>query len=265
MSAEAQSIKKVGIAGCGAIGSTVANALIEGIDGLELYAIADPSPIQNYDVEHMSFENLCRSCDLVVEALPPSEVPHLFDQIKNYKNDVIIISSCAFLMFPDMMDIDAKEAGRIYVPSGALAGIDGVKSLKQLGIKKAQIKTIKAPQGFSGAPYVTHNKIPLDGIDVPTRIFKGNALEAAKGFPANVNVAATLSMAGIGPESTEVEIWADPQSTANTHEILVEGEFSRITSRIENFPDPNNPKSSMLAAASIIAGLKDKHNQLILI
>ncbi len=265
MSAEAQSIKKVGIAGCGAIGSTVADALIKGIDGFELYAIADPNPIKSYDVAHMGFEDLCRSCDLIVEALPPPEVPHLFNHIRTYKNDVIIISSCAFLMFPDMVDIDTRETGRIYVPSGALAGIDGVKSLKELGIKKAQIKTIKAPHGFSGAPFITHHNIALDSIDKPTRIFAGNALDAAKGFPANVNVAATLSMAGIGPEHTEVEIWADPQSTANTHEILVEGEFSRITSRIENFPDPNNPKSSMLAAASIIAGLKDRHNHLILL
>lgn len=107
--------------------------------------------------------------------------------------------------------------------------------------------------------------IDLTSITKMTRIFEGTALEAAKGFPANVNVAATLSLAGIGAEKTRVEIWADPDAKGNAHEFTVEGEFSTLTSRIVNMPDPANPKSSMLAAQSIVSVLEDLNSALVVV
>ena len=157
------------------------------------------------------------------------------------------------------------STSRVLVPSGALAGLDGVKGLKELGIEKSVIASTKPPRGFEGAPYVDKMGINLAQIESKTRIFEGSALEAAKGFPANVNVAATLSLAGIGAEQTRVEIWADPQAKGNSHEITVTGEFSTLHARIENRPDPANPKSSMLAAQSIVAVLRDMNNALVVL
>lgn len=261
--------KTVGIAGLGAIGSAVARALVKGIDGLELAAASNLEPNPEFpDIPLMDFEALCETCDIIVEALPPAAVPALAQQALAKQKTLVLISSCALLMFPEILDIHKTAHSRIIVPSGALAGIDGVKGLKELGIQNSKIASTKAPRGFSGAPYVDKMGIDLEQIQtsgVKTRIFEGNALEAANGFPANVNVAATLSLAGIGAENTRVEIWADPHAKGNAHEITIESEFSTFTARIENKPDPANPKSSMLAAQSIIAVLKDMNNALVIL
>ena len=260
----------VGIAGLGAIGSAVGRALNAGIDGLTWHAASDIAPNTEFsDIPLMDFEALCETCDIIIECLPPNQVPALAKYAIKKQKTFIVISSCALLMFPEILDIHSStprsKRGRIIVPSGALAGIDGVKGLKELGIKKSIIASTKHPRGFIDAPYVDKMQIQLDQIETKTKMFEGNALEAAEGFPANVNVAATLSLAGIGAQKTHVEIWADPYATGNSHEITVEGDFSRITSRIENMPDPANPKSSMMAAQSIVACLKDINSALVIL
>lgn len=260
---------KVGIAGTGAIGSAVARALINGIDGLSLTAISDINPNPEFDTPNVDFDRLIAQSDIIVECLPPSAVPDLAIKAIKAQKTLILISSCALLIYPEILDthrdIPKGQRGRIIVPSGALSGLDGVKALKKLGIKNSKIASTKKPRGFTGAPYVEEMGIDLGTISKPTRIFEGNATEAAKGFPANVNVAATLSLAGIGAENTRVEIWAAPDIPGNTHEITVIGEYSRIEAKITNTPDPNNPKSSMLAAQSIISCLEDMNNALVVL
>ncbi len=255
----------VGIAGLGAIGSAVGRALVKGIDGLDWIAASDITPNDEFDIPLVSFEELTERCDIIVEALPPKAVPELAEMTLKKQKTLVLISSCALLMYPKILDIHKTTNSRILVPSGALAGIDGVKSLSKLGILSSKIKSTKHPRGFSGAPYVEEMGIDLTSITEMTRIFEGNALEAAKGFPANVNVAATLSLAGIGAEKTRVEIWADPDAKGNAHEFTVEGEFSTLTSRIVNMPDPANPKSSMLAAQSIVSVLEDLNSALVVV
>ena len=258
----------VGIAGLGAIGSAVGRALNKGIDGLEWIAASDLEPNDEFDVPLITFEELAEQCDIIIEALPPKAVPELAKKVFEKQKTLILISSCALLMFPEIQKWHNLSTSRIIVPSGALAGIDGVKGLKELGIQKSIIASTKPPRGFAGAPYVEEMGINLDQIQakgVKTKIFEGNALEAAKGFPANVNVAATLSLAGIGSQNTEVEIWADPEAIGNSHEITLTGDFSTLSMRIENKPDPANPKSSMLAAQSIVAALKDMNSALVVL
>lgn len=249
-------IKTVGVAGIGAIGKTVCDALIKGIAGYELRAISDIEEKPEFNVPNLNFLDLCQSCDLIIEALPPHQVSDLARQASNTNKDIIIISSCALLMHPEIIEWNKSSTGRIIVPSGALIGLDGVNALKNIGIQSAKIVSTKPPLGFSTAPYVEKNDIKLKSITSKTKIFEGNALDASKGFPANVNVAATLSLAGIGPEKTKVEIWADPDIKRNTHEIIVESQYSKITARVENEPTPSNPKTSVLAAQSIIAVLQ---------
>lgn len=249
-------IKKVGVAGIGAIGSVVCKALIDGIAGYELSAISDIEEHKEWNVPNISFDEMAQKCDLIIECLPPHIVPDLADAALRENKELMIISSCALLMYPQILEKHALSTSRIIVPSGALIGLDGVNAFKNLGITSAKIVSTKPPMGFSTAPYVDINSIDLTSISQPTMIFSGNALEASKGFPANVNVAATLSLAGIGADKTQVEIWANPQTEFNSHEIVVESAFSKITARVQNSPDPNNPKTSVLAAQSIIATLR---------
>ncbi len=248
--------KKIGIAGTGAIGKAVIHALMDGIDGMELIGVSDKTPSQDISTPYLSFDELAKRCDMIIECLPPDIVPELAQKVLKCDKELIMISSCALLIFPEILEWNKASKGRIIIPSGALAGMDGVRALSQMGIKKSRISSTKPPKGFLNAPHIIKNAIDLKMITQKTLLFSGNAIDAAKGFPANVNVAATLSIAGIGSQRTEVEIWADPDSTGNNHEIYVEGEYSNISVKIENTPDPNNPKSSMLAAQSIIATLK---------
>ncbi|MCD8496798.1 MAG: aspartate dehydrogenase [Alphaproteobacteria bacterium] len=256
---------KVGIAGVGAIGGAVARALEKGLDGYTLTAISDPHTSAPVSVPNVDFDELISKADLLIECLPPSIAPEFIAKVLEAGKDVIVISSAALLIHSELLDIHKQSTSRIIVPSGALVGLDGVNAMKNMNIKSAKIVSTKPPKGFTGAPYVEKMNIDVNKIDTKMRIFEGNALEAAKGFPANVNVAATLSLAGIGPEKTMVEIWADPATNRNTHEIVVETEFSTLRSSISNAPDPANPKSSVLAAQSIIAALQGFSDKLVVL
>ncbi len=257
-------IKNVGIAGVGAIGSAVARALVSerGINGFKLGLVSDPYSNNTFDVENVDFDALVEGSDIIIECLPADIVPALAEKVFAAGKDIVFISSAALLIYPQIMEAHKKSRGNAYLPSGALCGLDGVKAMKEMGIESAQITSTKKPSGFSDAPYIEKNNINLSEIKQKTILFEGNALEASHGFPANINVAATLSLAGIGANDTRVEIWADPEATGNTHEITVKSQYSTMTSRIENMPDPNNPKSSVLAAQSIVSTLRDMSSAL---
>ncbi len=258
--------RKIGIAGLGAIGSAVAKKLTSdiGVKGFKLECISEPKPTPQNSIKNVSFKDLVAQNDIIIECLPANIVPELAEEVFNAGKDIIFISSAALLIYPQIMDNLAKSKSRAYLPSGALCGLDGVIAMKEMGIKSSKIASTKPPMGFTGAPYVLENNIDLGSIKTKTLIFEGNAYEAAKGFPANINVAATLSLAGIGAEKTRVEIWADPNAIGNRHEITVKSEYSTLNASIENMPDPANPKSSVLAAQSIVATLRNMSNALVI-
>ncbi len=255
---------KIGIAGVGAIGSAVARALIAGIDGFTLDCVSDPALSADLGVLNTDFDTLLHRCDLVIECLPANIVPQLARKAFSTNTDIIFISSAALLIYPQILQELKTSKSHAYIPSGALCGIDGVLAMKEMGINSAKIASTKRPSGFNDAPYIVENEIDLAAITQNTLIFEGNALTAAKGFPANINVAATLSLAGIGADKTRVEIWADPKAAGNMHEITVRSNYSTLTSKIENMPDPANPKSSVLAAQSIVATLRNMSNALVI-
>jgi len=252
---------KIGVAGCGALGSIVCHALQDGIDGYNFIAVSDVSDTP-FNVPNIGFNELAEQCDVIVECLPPSIVPQLAKAVFEKNKTLIMISACAILLHPDIKNMAEKSKGRLLIPSGAIAGLDAVSALKVAGIDSATIATTKPPKGLKGAPYITENNIDLEGLSDPKMIFRGNAFDAAKAFPANVNVAATLSIAGIGPDQTMVEVWADPNASGNKHEIIVTGGSSTIRTAVENLPDPTNPKSSMLAGYSIVSALKKQTNMI---
>lgn len=246
--------KKVGIAGIGAIGRRVAEELLAGIEGYTLHAIAELGPVPDLGVPRLSLEDLAKECDLIIECLPAAAVPELAKHVFDNNKDMIVISSAALIAYPEILKQKRISDSRIYVPEGAIIGVMKVQSLAHKGIVSAKIVSTKRPQLYAGAPYVIERKIDLSSIKTLTNIFIGNAFESSRGFPANTNVAATLSLySGLGPEKTMVEVWADPDATVNTHEITaISKDGETVHFKVESKPDPKNPKTSSSTPLSII-------------
>lgn len=256
---------KVGIGGLGAIGLTLARAITDGrLPGLELGAVSarDVEKAQKNlssigaSAPVVSLEALAESCDVVVECAPASVFPVIAEAAIAKGRVFIPVSIGALLNHMELVE-QAKETGaRLILPTGALIGLDAVRAAAEGTIASVTLETRKPPRGLAGAPYLVENDISVEGLTDAKKVFEGNARAAAKGFPANVNVAAALSLAGIGPDQTSVEIWADPSVTRNTHTIRVEADSARFTMTIENIPTEENPKTGKITALSVIATLR---------
>lgn len=257
---------KIGLIGCGAIGSEIAKAVDEDFkERAELVAVADIDDKKAGALSDkltgrpavLSIDELVKRSDLVVEAASARISGEVAEKALSAKKDVMLMSTGGIIKnYLSLFNLAKKNNCRVYLPSGAICGLDGVKAAAFAGIEKAQLVTRKSPKALSGAPFIAKNNIDLNAITKETTIFDGTAQEAIDGFPANINVACTLSMAGIGPEKTRVRIIASPEYTKNIHEIVVEGSFGSIVSRTENVPSPNNPKTSYMAVLSAIATLR---------
>ena len=159
------------------------------------------------------------------------------------------------LAHPDLIPLAGERAARIVVPTGAIAALDAVRAMARAGLSSASLTTTKSPHSLAGAPFFDGKDFDPDAVVEPTLIFSGNTFDAAAAFPANVNVAAALALAGIGPERTQVEIWADPQARTNTHRIRAKSASAELDLTIRVLPSPDNPKSSLLTPMSILAAL----------
>ena len=157
---------------------------------------------------------------------------------------------------PRVFELARTHRCCLYLPSGGVVGIDGLKAARIGKIHRAMITTRKPPQGFEDAPYVIKHGIKLKNLKEEKVLFEGNAIAAVKGFPKNINVSATLSLAGIGAKKTKVRIIATPHMLVNVHEIYVVGDFGSFYTRTENFPSEQNPRTSRLAMLSAIATLE---------
>jgi aspartate dehydrogenase len=170
-----------------------------------------------------------------------------------------MIMSVGALLDESVLDVLVEACSEfkknIYLPSGAIAGLDAIKSVKN-EIESLSITTTKNPKSLRGAKFFETNKMDVDSIKNPVAIFDGNAKDAVNLFPANINVAALLSLAGLGSEKTMVRIIADPSTDKNTHAIEAKGKFGKISITVENVPDSNNPKTSRLAILSAIECLR---------
>lgn len=257
---------KIGIIGCGAIGREIAKAIDAGFkDSAALVAVSDADREKagslRKDLKNkpkvLPIDALIKKSDLVIEAASAEISGLVAQKAIRAKKDVMIMSTGGIAK--DHMSISrlARKAGvKVYLPSGAICGIDGVKAALLGKIRTAELITRKPPAALRGAPFIVRHRIDLDSISSETMIFDGSARDAIKGFPANINVSCTLSMAGIGLEKTRVKIVTSPEYKTNSHELVVEGSFGRLSSRTENVPSPSNPKTSYLAVLSAIATLK---------
>lgn len=255
--------KTVAIAGLGAIGLPLARALDAGVDGLRLVAVACRDPVKA-KARLVGFKAPPRmveipelaEADIVVEAAPSS----IFDRIALPALEAgrIFVPCSAGALLPRMhlARLARNTGARIVVPTGALLGLDAVRAAAEGPVESVTIETRKPPIGLIGAPYLERHGIDVMDLTQPLLVFEGNALDAAAGFPANVNVAAALALAGIGPIRTQVQIWADPGVTRNIHTIRVEADAACFTMTIENVPSAANPRTGRLTALSLLACLR---------
>jgi aspartate dehydrogenase len=255
---------KVGLAGLGAVGLEVARRIEAGIPGLALVAVAVRDaekakrnlPEAGKSVAMVPIEALAQSCDVIVECLPPQLFRAVAAGAIEAGRIFMPLSVGQLLENWDFVE-RAKETGaRILVPTGALLGLDAVRAAAEGTIHSVKMVTRKPPNGLEGAPYLVERGITLKGLNGARKIFDGTAREGARGFPANVNVAAALSLAGVGPDKTRLEIWADPALTRNTHSIEVDADTARFSMTIENVPSVANPRTGRITALSAVAALR---------
>ncbi len=259
---------RIGLLGCGAIGTQIAIAIDSGkIPATLTHVYDDSKEASEILVEKLKnkpeiVENphllSSHPVNIVVEAASQDAVRDVGLSVLQNKRDFMIMSVGALLdesIYEILSDACRDFKKTIFLPSGAIAGLDGIKSIKD-ELESVSITTTKHPRSLKGAKFFENSEINLDSINSSTMIFEGSAKEAVSLFPANINVAALLSLSGIGSEKTGVKIVADPNTDKNTHHIEALGKFGKMTFTIENFPDPENPKTSRLAILSAIETLK---------
>jgi len=257
---------KIAIIGCGVIGTIIAQAIKDRKVNVQLECVYDKIEkkgidfAEKFQTEHKSFKEILKEdLDLIIEAASQEAVRTLIPKALEAKKNVMIMSTGALVnesLLQEIKDLANKNNLKVYLPSGAILGLDGIKSANIGKIESVTIKTRKPPKSLKDALFFEKNPVDLNQIKNPTIVYEGPAKEAVKLFPANVNVAASLSLAGIGPEKTKVQIIVDPNIKSNIHEIVAEGSFGTIKTRAENVPSPDNPRTSYLAALSAVATLK---------
>jgi aspartate dehydrogenase len=260
-----------GLIGCGVIGNVIADAIDGGKAGdIELVAVYDiiPERAEKLAYRLSKKPKVTKDADeiferedvhIVIEAASQEAVRQYAVKALTKNKDLMIMSTGALLddtLLKQMSTLAESKGKKIYVPSGAIVGLDNLKSAAIGSIEEVTLTTRKPPPSFEDAPYIKKRKIDLSSLKEPLILYEGSAKEAVKLFPQNVNVAASLSLAGVGAERTKVRIITDPGIKEIIHEIHVRGAFGELTTKTINKPFPSNPKTSYIAALSAIATLK---------
>jgi len=256
---------KVGLLGVGAIGRTIAVALDQKLVHADLVALADQdrerAAMLSAELASrpavVSIEDMLDRCELAVEAASQAALREFVPQALARRRDMLIMSVGGLLGREEWFRQAEQRDCRIYVPSGAIAGLDGIKSASIGRIEAAELTSRKPVAALKGSKYVVDRGIELDDLEQDTVIFEGPAEEAARAFPATSNVAASLRLAVEPSVPVCVRVVAVPGGSENVHEISVRGEFGRLSTRVENVPSKSNPRTSQLAAFSAIATLRN--------
>jgi aspartate dehydrogenase len=257
---------KIGVLGCGTIGSYLISKISQNYSAfarVEYICDHHEALVKNLKKEYkntfasVTFLELLKKSDLIIEAASPITVMDLMNQPEALNKDFLLMSVGGLILKPQLtMKFLKKFKGRLYLPSGAIAGIDGLLAATEAGLKSVTLKTSKPPAGLREADYFKTNHFPRLTKTNEVCVFKGTAAQAIKHFPQNVNVAALLSVAGKGSQQTQVEIWTSNKYKLNTHEVLIEAKSGKMSFKIENTPSQHNPKTSALAFYSADAALR---------
>ena len=255
----------VGVIGLGAIGSRLVEILgkefskqarVRFLCDLKKERIAEIKRKWAPAAKAVSWQDGVKQADLVIESAAQEIALSVAEKSLRENKQVLILSVGGLLNANGLQSILAKTKGQLWIPSGAIAGVDAVLAANQGKVRQVTLTTRKPLAGLEGAPYLRQKNIQLASIKEPTLIFEGNASEAIAAFPRNVNVAATLALAGVGAKKTRVRIFTSPTYRFNQHEVEIEGDFGRIRTEVENFPMPDNPRTSELALLSAVATLR---------
>ncbi len=256
--------RAIGIVGCGAIGRALLRAGDAGELGMPVAGVASRTASSAREFldtldsppPYLELDELVGQSSLIIETAGGHVVPSLAEAAFGAGKGLMVISIGALLEHPEVIEQARARGCRLYAPSGAIAGLDGIKSACQGRVDRVEMVSRKPIAALDGAPYLVENEIPLTGLAEEQEVFYGPAREAVKGFPSNLNVSAAVSLAGIGPDRTMVRIIADPTIARNCHDITVEGEFGLLRVHIENIPS-ENPKTGRLTALSILRSVQD--------
>jgi aspartate dehydrogenase len=255
--------RRVGVVGLGTIGRAVARALADGLAGACLVGATTRDQARGAAFlaslpgapPLLPLPQLLERADLVVEAATQAALLEIAPTVLAAGRDLVVLSVGALLDRPEWIEQAAARGARIHVPSAAIAGLDGLKGAAVAGhLDVVVVETRKPPRGLAGAPGVAG--VDLEGLKEATVVFEGTAREACRAFPANVNVVAAVSLAGLGPDRTRIRVLADPAIQRNRHTVVAEGAFGRLRVEIENVPS-ENPRTGRLAYLSTIAYLRD--------
>ena len=262
---------KVGVCGCGTIGSYLIKTILKhynkyiclvGVTETDPECLKSLSNSLKKKMLNFSLKELVKKSDLVIEAAHASVVPELLELVIKHKKQIMLMSVGGLLTKKGLFTKIKNKKIKMYIPSGAIAGLDALKAARMGKIKSVKLTTRKPIAGLVGASYLIKNKINLKSIKKDKIIFKGSALKAVASFPKNINVAAILSLAGLGAAKTKVCIIASPKIKRNTHTIEIKGDFGTILTCTENVPSKLNPKTSMMAILSALATLDGILNNL---
>ncbi len=254
----------IGIVGCGAIGRAILREADSGRLGVTVAGVNSRTQetaqefLQTLEnpPAYLSRADLVERSSLLIETAGGQVVPELARDAFDSGKDLMVISVGALLEHPQVIEWARSTGCRLYAPSGAIAGLDGIKSACAGVVDSVTMVSRKPRLALEGAPYLVENEISLEALDQEELLFHGTAREACRGFPSNLNVSAAVSLAGIGPDRTMVSIVAVPGLERNCHDIEVKGEFGLLQVHIENIPS-ENPKTGRLTALSIIRSVRD--------
>ena len=262
---------RIGVAGIGAVGAEVARSLDRGeVPGCGLSGVAartvEKAAALNETLRQpvpvLDFAALVEASDCIIEALPPALFGDLAEPVLRAGKHLIVLSASQLLGRDNLISLADETGGHILVASGAMLGLDALNAVKIGQIHTVKIVTRKPVDSLVKAPFVARSGIDLTALREPMQVIAGSVNDVAREFPANVNVAAAISLAGLGPDKTHMEVWADPSLTRNTHSVEVTSDSSDFTMSIQNRPSAENPATGIITARSVIALLRRFHSTL---
>jgi len=257
---------RICVIGCGAIGAVIARAAEE-IPEIETTYLTDRSQECATKLQEMTRKvtyvpdivPILPEIRLVVEAASQDAARYYAPLALSAGVDILIMSVGVFQdeqFQTDVFRLAKRKGAKILIPSGAIGGVDALSAASLEAMDEVTLTTTKPPSAFGPSPYLESKGIVPSELRVRTEIFYGSAREAVKHFPQNINVAATISMAGIGFDKTMIRIVCDPQVKTNEHNLRAKGKFGELDVVTRNLPSPRNPKTSYLAALSAISAIR---------